>query len=82
MAGAVENHDQTKPECNIVRRKWQFKTTVHENTSKNMLLGGELWYKLRQAAEIDTDESAKDEGVALSETDYANVSARRYYSTY
>ena len=47
-----------------------------------MLLGGELWYKLRQAAEIDTDESAKDEGVALSETDYANVSARRYYSTY
>jgi hypothetical protein len=63
-------------------RNWQFKSTVHPNPSKNLLLGGEWWYKMRQAANIDTEESEKDKGVALSETEYANVTARRYYSSY
>jgi hypothetical protein len=44
--------------------------------------GGEWLYKLRQAANMDDDTAAKEKAVPLSDTEYANIQARRYVNSY
>ena len=49
---------------------WQFK-------APDVLLGGEWWWKMRQASGIETKEADKGKGVALAQTEHAKKVVRR-----
>ena len=54
---------------------WQFKTS-------DPLLGGQWWWKLRQAAGMETEQSEQSKGISLADTEHANAVGRRVHSSY
>ena len=54
---------------------WHFKTD-------DMLLGGQWWWKMRQSAGMETEQSETSKGISLSTTEHANTEGRRVQSTF
>jgi hypothetical protein len=54
---------------------WHFK-------ADDMLLGGQWWWKLRQSAGMETEQSEQSKGISIATTEHANASGRRVQSTW